>query len=167
MNIPQNSLSEILLAATAVVAAIIFIAILYHFTHRRDITKMYRRTNILTDREYKFYLKLRDIADEAGVRIFTKVRLADLVEPKPTDDGSLRMECFNKIRAKHIDFALADDDTNILVLIELDDSTHERKDRAERDKFVDAVLENTGYLLIRTYGDTNEIEEFLSTENIG
>ena len=52
-------------------------------------------------------------------------------------------------------------------MIELDDSTHERKDRVERDKFVDAVLENTGYLLIRTYGDTNEIEEFLSTENIG
>ena len=71
------------------------------------------------------------------------------------------MECFNKIRSKHIDFALADEDTNIIALIELDDKSHERPDRIERDEFVNAVLKNTGYVLLRTYGELDVIEDFL------
>ena len=74
------------------------------------------------------------------------------------------MECFNKIRSKHIDFALADDDTNIIALIELDDSSHKRQDRVERDIFVDAVLKNTGYTLLRTYGELDEIAEYLGVD---
>lgn len=126
-----------------------------------DYTKMYIRKEILTDREYEFYIRLAPLADEFGLRIFTKVRFADLVEPKDREDMSLWWECFNKIKAKHIDFALADDDTNIIMLIELDDTTHNRPDRQERDAFVEAVLANTGYLLMRTYGELDEIEAAL------
>jgi very-short-patch-repair endonuclease len=95
------------------------------------------------------------------LQIFTKIRLADLVEPKPKEENPMWIQCFNKIKAKHIDFALADEDTNIIVLIELDDRTHQRPDREERDVFVNAVLKNTGYTLLRTYGSTDEIEEHL------
>ena len=128
---------------------------------RPDITKLYRGKTILTDREYEFYTRLRPVADEYGLTVLMKVRLADLLEPKPRDENPLWMECFNKIKAKHIDFALADRDTNIIALIELDDSTHAREDRTERDIFVNAILENTGYTLLRTYGETGAIEDFL------
>lgn len=128
---------------------------------RPDITKLYRGKTILTDREYEFYTRLRPVADEYGLTVLMKVRLADLLEPKPRDENPLWMECFNKIKAKHIDFALADRDTNIIALIELDDSTHAREDRTERDIFVNAILENTGYTLLRTYGETGVIEDFL------
>ena len=128
---------------------------------RPDITKLYRGKTILTDREYEFYTRLRPVADEYGLTVLMKVRLADLLEPKPRDENPLWMECFNKIKAKHIDFALADRDTNIIALIELDDSTHAREDRIERDIFVNAILENTGYTLLRTYGETGVIEDFL------
>ena len=90
-----------------------------------------------------------------------EVRLADLIEPKPKAENPFWMECFNKIKAKHIDFALADEDTSIVALIELDDSSHARPDRVERDDFVNAVLANTGYTLLRTYGELDVIEEYL------
>ena len=134
---------------------------LWRKLRKPDITKLYNAKPILTNREYEFYKKLRPLADECGLSIYTKVRLADLVEPKPKSENPLWMECFNKIRSKHIDFALADEDTNIIALIELDDKSHERPDRIERDEFVNAVLKNTGYVLLRTYGELDVIEDFL------
>ncbi len=145
-------------------AAVLFLVWLWKKLHRPDITKLYVQKPILTDREYKFYTTLRPLADEAGLHIYTKVRLADLIEPKPKSENPMWMECFNKIRSKHIDFALADDDTNIIALIELDDSSHKRQDRVERDIFVDAVLKNTGYTLLRTYGELDEIAEYLGVD---
>ena len=134
---------------------------LWRKLRRPDITKLYRGKTILTDREYEFYTRLRPVADQYDLTVLMKVRLADLLEPKPKDENPLWMECFNKIKSKHIDFALADRDTNIVALIELDDSTHARADRTERDIFVNAILENTGYTLLRTYGETDIIEDFL------
>ena len=134
---------------------------LYKKLHKPDITKLYNAKTILTDREYEFYKKLKPLADEYGLSVYSKVRLADLIEPKPKAENPYWMECFNKIKAKHIDFALADEDTAIVALIELDDTSHSRPDRVERDDFVNAVLENTGYTLLRTYGDLDVIEEYL------
>lgn len=134
---------------------------LYKKLKKPDITKFYTAKNILTDREYKFYRRLKPLADRYGLSIYTKVRLADLVEPKPKAENPFWMECFNKIKAKHIDFALADDETSIVALIELDDRSHARPDRIERDDFVNAVLKNTGYTLLRTYGDLDVIEDYL------
>lgn len=158
----NNNTLLYMLITPAIAAILILLIKLWLKLRKPDITKMYRSKPILTDREYGFYVKLRDLADEYELQIFTKVRLADLIEPKDRSDLSLWWECFNKIKAKHIDFALADRDTNIILLIELDDSTHARADRVERDEFVDAILDNTGYTLMRTYGETEEIEKFLS-----
>ena len=139
----------------------VFAVWLYRRTHRPDITKLFTAKTILTDREYEFYKRLKPLADEYGLSIYTKVRLADLIEPKPKAENPCWMECFNKIKAKHIDFALADEETAIVALIELDDTSHSRPDRIERDDFVNAVLENTGYTLLRTFGDLDVIEEYL------
>lgn len=144
------------------IAALIVLVIWLRIKFRKpDITKLYVPKPVLTKREYDFYKKLKPLADKCGLCIYTKVRLADLIEPKPKSENPLWMECFNKIKAKHIDFALADDDTNIIVLIELDDRSHERPDRIERDDFVNAVLKNTGYTLLRTYGGLDEIKRYL------
>lgn len=150
-----------ILALLGVAASVILVIWLLRKFRKPDITKMYDPKPILTNREYEFYKKLKPLADNCGLNIYTKVRLADLVEPKPKDENPLWMECFNKIRSKHIDFALADDDTNIIVLIELDDSSHKRTDRIERDNFVNAILKNTGYTLLRTYGELDEIRRYL------
>ena len=150
------------LTALLIIGLIIAFCIwLYRRLRKPDITKLYNAKTVLTDREYEFYKKLKPLADEYGLSIFTKVRLADLIEPKPKSENPFWMECFNKIKSKHIDFALADEDTSIVALIELDDTTHARPDRVERDDFVNAVLANTGYTLLRTYGELDVIEEYL------
>lgn len=106
-----------------------------------------------------FFKKLKNITDEKNLQILAKIRLADLVEVNSgTKDWS---KYFNKIKSKHIDFAIADN-MKIIALIELDDKSHEKDNRVQRDDFVNNVLSTAGYKIIRTKGETSEIENLLS-----
>lgn len=125
----------------------------------------YHRTNLLTQNEYYFYKKLKEITEPLNLQILAKIRLADLIEVNKGLDSQKWGMYFGKIKAKHIDFAIAED-MKIIALIELDDYTHQRADRQKRDIFVNDVLTQTGYVLIRTYGDIQQIKNFLeSREN--
>ncbi len=80
---------------------------------------------------------------DSRYQIFAKVRLSDLVEVRWGTSGAQAHE--NRISQKHVDFVLctANDLTPRLV-IELDDSSHARRDRQERDAFIDAALAAAG-----------------------
>lgn len=69
---------------------------------------------------------------------------------------------FNKIKAKHIDFAIVDD-MKVLLIIELDDQSHNNIERIERDKFVDDNLTACGYKIVHTRGAIDVIEKELQT----
>ncbi len=72
--------------------------------------------------------------------ICSKVRLGDVFSVK-IDDNSKFVAYNNKINRKHVDFLLCDWATmRPLVSIELDDRSHDREDRRERDAFVDQVF---------------------------
>ena len=62
-----------------------------------------------------------------------------------------------KIQAKHVDFVICDKDMHIKVIIELDDSSHDKKDRKERDEFVDLILQSVGYKVIHSRYIMNNI----------
>ena len=47
------------------------------------------------------------------------------------------------------------------MLIELDDTSHQRQDRIDRDAFVEAVYANTGYNLLRLYSD-DDVEKLVA-----
>ncbi len=117
----------------------------------------YQMKYLLTRNEYHFYTKLVPIANKYNLQILTKIRLADLVETKSNLSRADSNKYFNKIKSKHIDFALAEH-MAIVMLIELDDSSHNYQSRVERDMFVDDVLQRCGYIIIHTYGDTNQID---------
>ena len=104
-----------------------------------DVTFPYKlNTPILSTKEKMFYKAVKPIADELNLIVFTKVRLADiLIVPKDTPNF---MKWFNYIKAKHIDFVFVDNDMRIKVLIEVDDKTHNRADRKERDETVDKMF---------------------------
>lgn len=70
--------------------------------------------------------------------LIAKVRLADLFfVRKPSQNRS----AFNRIGMKHVDFVLCDAMTMQPVLgIELDDASHQKRQRIERDEFVDEVF---------------------------
>jgi very-short-patch-repair endonuclease len=83
-------------------------------------------------------------------RIMGKVRLADIVGVRPGLSNSERQTAFNKISAKHVDFAVfAPDDLSIQFAVELDDSSHGQKARQERDTFLDGVMNAAGIPLVR------------------
>jgi Protein of unknown function (DUF2726) len=107
-----------------------------------------KQETFFSPREKEFYLKLKALADEKSLVVFSKVRLADLVWiPK-----SYKMFgfFFRTIKAKQIDFVLCDAETfEIKCLIELDDPTHELPERQSRDRFVNRVIQKSGHQLIR------------------
>ena len=119
---------------------------------------------LLTPNEKSFYNEIKEYMYERGLHIITKIRLADLIEPKISQyqNKSEWQKDFNKICSKHIDFAIVNNNMQILFLIELDDSTHSYNDRKERDNFVNIALVNAGYRLLRVYNNNQGIANVIN-----
>ena len=103
----------------------------------------YRKKDyLLTAAERSFYEVLCSVLD-GQLLVFAKVRLADLVYmPKGTAN---RQTHFNRIQSKHVDFVLCTrDKLSPVLVIELDDASHEEESRRDRDTFVDAALTAAG-----------------------
>ncbi len=82
-----------------------------------------------------------------GELAFYRVLLTALLVTVPF---AVWQEYGRPISGKHVDFVLADARTTaILLVIELDDRTHQQRDRRERDEFVDGVLGSAGVPLLR------------------
>lgn len=114
----------------------------------------YQKAQVLTEREKNFYETIRLVAEKHNLNVSAKMRLADIVNV--SDDieykSSKWYSGFNKINKKHIDFALQDkSNLEIKLLIEIDDFTHQREDRIERDKFVDSVCEQANIPILHLY----------------
>lgn len=104
-----------------------------------------RRATLLTPAEQAFRdALLKAIPD--GVAVSYKVRLLDVIEGENARDTAAR----NKVMSKHLDYVLIEvRSSRILAAIELDDASHLRPDRMERDRFVDHAMRSAGLPLIR------------------
>jgi len=99
-----------------------------------------KQERMLSPAEERLYHALRQTVGNGRLIIMPKVRLADVF--KVSISGTGRQGQFNRISAKHVDFLLCDRDTfKPLLGIELDDRSHERADRVERDRIVDRIFE--------------------------
>lgn len=124
----------------------------------------YNKKFLLTKNEWAFYKSLKPIADELKLTVLAKVRLADLVEVNVSDKKDY-IKYFNKINKKHVDFILAKpENLQIELLIELDDNSHNEKQK-ERDSFTEALYSKTGYKLLRVRGAQGLKEKI--TEKLG
>jgi hypothetical protein len=104
------------------------------------------RDDFLSPAELAFYRVLATtVAGRAA--ILTKVNLADIFfVARPNENVGYR----NRISGKHVDFLLCDaNDLRPRVGIELDDASHQRPRRQDRDRFVDQVFEVAGLPLVR------------------
>ncbi|HOL16269.1 MAG TPA: DUF2726 domain-containing protein [Bacillota bacterium] len=104
------------------------------------------RDDFLSDAEYSFFRVLRQIYGDRYY-ICPKIALKDIFYVlRPNENISF----YNKIDRKHVDFLLYDLETRKPVLgIELDDRSHGRNDRQQRDVFVNEVFEAAGLPLAR------------------
>ena len=129
----------------------------------------YIRKNLMTKNEWNFYKQLKPVADELNLSVLCKTRVADLVDIEKGLTKSEWQTAFNRINKKHIDFILCKPENLYpILLIELDDSSHDTEPRKQRDKFIEKVLDKAGYKLLRTRGTANlkeSIETILKPQN--
>ena len=97
----------------------------------------------------KFYSVLLEIAKELDYIVFSQVSLYNIISLKENLDYSTRTKYFNKIASKSIDFVLVDEKCRIRLCIELDDYTHQKKKRIERDTFINELFEQLEIDLLR------------------
>ncbi len=139
--------------AVLAVAVLIWILIRLHEKLPYEMNE-----TILTERERSFYRILRPIADKLQLQICPKVRVADIVSiKKGTRDWQ---KWFNKIRSKHVDFLLCDYDMNIVLIIELDDRSHETERAKKNDALKNAIFGNK---LVRIRSLKDDVEGIITT----
>lgn len=121
------------------------------------------------------FLSSLDKATEGSYRVFGKVRVADIVAVKKMSNKSHWQKAFNKIALKHFDFVLCDKNTlKTVAIIELDDSTHNKKQEKEKDELKNAICAEIKLPLIRVKASNKydsdllkkTIEEKLNIQNV-
>ena len=112
-----------------------------------------KKPSIMSRNEQAFYRALLRAANEQ-YDVFGMVRIADLLE---VETGTAKRQSWqNRINCKHIDFVLCDQDSQEPILaIEVDDRSHQRRDRQERDYFVDRAFEAADLPLLRIEATRN------------
>jgi very-short-patch-repair endonuclease len=106
-----------------------------------------KRPSLLTQSERRFFGVLQEAAGSEW-EIFAMVRLADLIRVR--SEAPQFQSWQNRIHAKHIDFVLCDPETlEARLAVELDDVTHQRADRRQRDAFVESALSVSRLPLLR------------------
>lgn len=121
---------------------IIIIKIIYKFKIKKRFP--YKKVNsLLTKTELNFYNVLSP-AVEKKYHICMKVRLEDIIQVSGNFKNKERWKHRGRIKSRHIDFVLCNKKTlEICHCIELDDKSHNRKDRIKRDEFVNWALKNS------------------------
>ena len=116
------------------------------------------KEEFITENELRLYKVLKKVAYELKLDIFTQVALNRILE---INNRRKQQQLRNRIDRKSIDFVLYDEGTKkIICCIELDDPTHEREDRIERDLFLDKIFKDTIKLVrikVQNYYDYNKI----------
>lgn len=125
----------------------IFFPFLKFFQKEETQALPYRlRDDFLSPAEFSFYKVLSSLLGGRWT-IQSKVRLADVFfVARPNENIAF----FNRIAQKHLDFLVCDTTSMKPALgIELDDSSHRRSNRQERDEFVENVCKAAGLPLLR------------------
>ena len=105
-------------------------------------TRIYVKKDFMTKAELQFYNKIIEL--ESEYKIVPQINLATII--KKLNKGYIN-ELF-----KNIDFAIFDKEyKNILLLIELNDETHYKIDRKDRDLKVKKICDDANIKLITFY----------------
>ncbi|MDA0147349.1 DUF2726 domain-containing protein [Vibrio sp. LaRot3] len=91
-----------------------------------------KQSHLATENEKKMYFALQKALPPEYV-IHCQVSLMALVKPTDFKNNS-------RTWAKRMDYVITDKATRILAVIELDDSSHNKKKRQERDEYVNNAL---------------------------
>lgn len=102
-------------------------------------------SSLLSEAERRF-LHALDQAAPPNTRVFAQVALGQIISPRKGSPTWQRDR--NRIAQKVVDFVVCDQWQRPLVVIELDDASHKKSKRVERDELLDSILANVGVRLI-------------------
>ena len=136
-------ISLLLLAIILIVIAVL--KTLFSAKRKQGIFSQYEKQSPFLSPAERSFLGVLEQAVQGQFRIFCKVRMADIIKSRSGMSGGEWQSAFNRIQSKHVDFVLCTNDTvEIEGVVELDDKTHQRDDRQERDEFADAAMKQAG-----------------------
>jgi hypothetical protein len=145
-----------------VVVALIVLFVLAEFFGGRPEKPLYqykRRECIMTHAERKCFNSLIE-AVGSSYHIFAQVHLPSILDHK-IHNGQKWFAAFRHIDEKSVDFVLCTkNDLRPVLAIELDDWSHERADRQERDREVERILRGADLPLLRLK-DNSDVPEIL------
>ncbi|MGB0733955.1 MAG: DUF2726 domain-containing protein [Pontibacterium sp.] len=111
---------------------------------------VYERQELLFSAAERSFYGVLTQAVAGKALVFGKVRVADVLRPPQGMDRAAWFKAFNLISAKHFDYVLCDPNTlRVLSVIELDDSSHNNKDRIKRDNFLEDACKGANLPLHR------------------
>ena len=111
-----------------IIVAIVLLAL--WFGLKRGIPYPYTSKPVMTKSELVLYKRLLQALPE--YRVLAQVQLSSFLK---AGGGKERMAALNRVLQKSADFVICADDASVRVVVELQDSTHERPDRARSDEF--------------------------------
>ena len=127
-------------------------------------TTTYIPKKFLSNKEYNFLTKFIDLEDELHVNIVPQVNLASIIEK--VSDSRFHNELF-----RNIDYGIFSADySKVLLLIELNDDSHNDYHRRERDKKVRKICDKVGIKLITFYTKYSNEKDYVKNrikESIG
>lgn len=116
----------------------------------------------------RYFLEVLEASLGEDFRIYAKVRIADLLKPAERSGGKRWWRAFTKISSKHVDYVIVDrSQLQVLAAVELDDRSHERKERRLRDTFVNDAFAQAGIRLVRVPVRRNYNINKLRTQVLG
>ena len=105
---------------------------------KKSTYRYFAKNAIMTERENKFFKQLNEILDNKWF-VIPQVHLSALLNHKVK--GQNWKAAFRHINGKSVDYVLLSKETmKPICAIELDDSTHDYKNRAERDAEVERIF---------------------------
>lgn len=125
----------------------------------------YKEVQLLTPNEHFFFQSVKEIFKANGLFLCPKVRMEDFIWTDwETYNLTWQQEqaARNRIKSRHIDFLICDEDMRIQGGIELDDSSHYDENAQKKDNFKDNVYQKTGFRCFRVkvqFYDNNNREE--------
>lgn len=143
---------EKILVSTVFILTLAIVLLIYVRT-KREKYPFKKKKYLMSIPERKFYEHLLSTVDSDDYVIFPQVPLSRVIEVSVK--GKDFWKHFNKINKKVVDFVVfKKPNYEPILVIEYDDSTHERKDRKMRDEFLNKSLQAAGVPVIHVkYGE--------------
>lgn len=140
-------MDKIFIIFVIVMAAAVFVKIIHSKGDKRQDYRYKRKDFFMSRAEHECYDALVAAVGQE-YHVFAQVHLPTLVEH--TIRGQNWRGAFSHINQKSVDFVLCDKAyISPKLVIELDDKTHERPKRKERDIEVERILKDAGLPLLR------------------